>query len=61
MTAEANSALAAATAIALILPCISSAATMTQKQLASSLIEKNARTIADVGDSIYYFAECGLI
>jgi len=52
--------LVAATALLALAPAASHAASDEQKKFAYGLVEKNAQTIADVGDSIYYFAEMGM-
>jgi aminobenzoyl-glutamate utilization protein B len=41
-------------------PLTARAASDQQKQLADQIIDKNAQTIADIGDSIYYYAELGM-
>ncbi len=46
--------------IALLLPALSFAATEEQKKLAFDIVERNAPSIALVGDSLYYFGELGM-
>lgn len=50
----------ATAALLALLPAASYAASDEQKKFAYGVIEKNAQPIADIGDSIYYFAEMGM-
>lgn len=56
----ANKIAAFLTALAIACPLVAHAATDEQKQLAFAAIDRNAQPIADIGDSIYYFAELGM-
>ncbi|HEY3917600.1 MAG TPA: amidohydrolase [Stellaceae bacterium] len=52
--------LVAATALMVFLPARGKAATDEQKQYMDGVIDKNAPATADIGDSIYYYAELGM-
>jgi aminobenzoyl-glutamate utilization protein B len=51
---------AAVVALFMVVPLAARAASDDQKHLADQIIDKNAQTIADIGDSIYYYAELGM-
>ena len=45
---------------ALVLPLACAAGADERKQLAFEVIERNAKTITDIGDALFYFAEPGM-
>jgi aminobenzoyl-glutamate utilization protein B len=52
--------LVATAALLALAPLAANAASDEQKKFAYDQVEKNSQTIADIGDSIYYFAEMGM-
>jgi aminobenzoyl-glutamate utilization protein B len=54
------SCLVAVAALLAFAPAASYAASEAQKKTAYEIVDKNAQTIADIGDSIYFFAEMGM-
>jgi aminobenzoyl-glutamate utilization protein B len=52
--------LVATAALLALAPAVARAASDEQKKFAYDQVEKNSQTIADIGDSIYYFAEMGM-
>src|SRR4051794_33233633 len=51
---------AALAALLVAAPFAATAATDQQKKDAEAIVDKNAQTIWDIGDSIYYFGEMGM-
>jgi aminobenzoyl-glutamate utilization protein B len=50
----------AAAALIVLLPATARAANDDEKKFANSVVEKNAQTIYDIADSLYYFGELGM-